>query len=124
MSETVLLIEDSPTQALRIRIGLEQKGLKVLIVNQSTAAIETAKENTPDVVLSDVRMPGMDGFDLCKAIRADSELSKLPVVLTSATVNPSDEEKAFEAGGQAFIEKGLDTGKLADLLRDVIAKGV
>jgi len=122
--ETVLLIEDSPTQALRMRIGLEQKGLKVVIINESSKAIAAAKENAPDVVLSDVRMPGMDGFDLCKAIRADGELAALPVVLTSATVNPSDEAKAQEAGGQGFVEKGLDAAALAALLRDVIAKGV
>jgi len=122
--ETVLLIEDSPTQALRMRIGLEQKGLKVVIINESTKALAAAKENAPDVVLSDVRMPGMDGFDLCKAIRAEGDLAGLPVVLTSATVNPSDEAKAQEAGGQGFVEKGLDAGALAALLRDVIAKGV
>ena len=124
MPETVLLIEDSPTQALRMRIGLEQKGLKVVIINESTKALAAAKENAPDVVLSDVRMPGMDGFDLCKAIRAEGDLAGLPVVLTSATVNPSDEAKAQEAGGQGFVEKGLDAGALAALLRDVIAKGV
>ena len=107
-----------------MRIGLEQKGLKVLIINESPQAISAAKEQGPDVILSDVRMPGMDGFDLCRAVRADADLSGLPVVLTSATVNPSDEEKAAEAGAQRFIEKGLAPGDLADLLRDVIAKGV
>lgn len=117
----VMVVEDSPTQALRTRIALESQGFTVTIVADPTEAIDAAKDDRPDVVLSDVRMPGMDGFELLQAIQADADLAGIPVVLASATVNSQeDRDFALEHGAKDYIEKGLVPNALADVLNAAI----
>jgi twitching motility two-component system response regulator PilH len=118
----VLIVEDSPTQALRTRIALESQGFEVAIVTDSRQAIDMAKAESPDVVLSDVRMPGLDGFQLTEAIRADPAVGGTAIVLNSATVN-EDEDKALalELGAQDYIEKGLAPDALAGALNSAIS---
>ncbi|HKN93195.1 MAG TPA: response regulator [Thermoleophilaceae bacterium] len=118
----VLIVEDSPTQALRTRIALESQGFEVSIVNDSRQAVDTAKSEQPDVVLSDVRMPGLDGFQLTEAFRADPEVGSTAIVLNSATVN-EDEDKALalKLGAQDYIDKGLAPDALASALNSAIS---
>src|SRR3954452_24711652 len=94
MSPKVLIVEDSPSQALRARIALESQGFEVVIVNESRDALSIAKAENPDVVLSDVRMPGVDGFQLTESFRQDPDVGATAIVLNSATVN-EDEDKAL-----------------------------
>jgi CheY-like chemotaxis protein len=118
----VLIVEDSPTQALRTRIMLESQGWEVAIVNDSRQALDSAKAESPDVVLSDVRMPGLDGFQLTEAFRADPVVAKTAIVLNSATVN-EDEDKALalKLGAQDYIDKGLAPDALAAALNTAIS---
>ena len=119
----VLIVEDSPTQALRARIALESQGFEVSIVGDSRMALDTAKAERPDVVLSDVRMPGLDGFQLTEAFRADPAVSATAIVLNSATVN-EDEDRAlaFKLGAQDYIDKGLTPDALASTLTSAIVR--
>jgi len=118
----VLIVEDSPTQALRERIALESQGFEVAVVNDSRQAIEAAKAESPDVVLSDVRMPGLDGFQLTQAMRADPAVSRTAIVLNSATVNEEEDKAlALELGAQDYIEKGLAPDALASALNSAIS---
>jgi CheY-like chemotaxis protein len=119
----VLIVEDSPTQALRTRIALESQGFEVSIVNDSRQAIDTAKTENPDVVLSDVRMPGLDGFQLTEAFRGDPAVASTAIVLNSATVNEEEDKAlALTLGAQDYIEKGLTPEALASALNGAIAQ--
>lgn len=118
----VLIVEDSRTQALRARIALESQGFQVAIVNDSRQAIDAAKAESPDVVLADVRMPGLDGFQLTEAFRADPAVSCTAIVLNSATVNEEEDKAlALELGAQDYIEKGLTPEALAGALSSAIS---
>lgn len=121
MAETVLIIEDSPTQALRMQIALQSQGFSVAIVNQSKEAFDQAKSSPPDVILSDVRMPGMNGFELAQAFHQDPDLASIPVLLTSATATEEEDRlEAERSGARALVEKGMEPAELADLLHSVI----
>ncbi|HEY2600504.1 MAG TPA: response regulator [Thermoleophilaceae bacterium] len=121
----VLIVEDSPTQALRTRIALESQGFEVSIVNDSRQAADAAKEEQPDVVLSDVRMPGLDGFQLTEAFRGDPVLASMAIVLNSATVNEEEDKAlALTLGAQDYIEKGLAPDALASALTGAISSAV
>jgi twitching motility two-component system response regulator PilH len=119
----VLIVEDSPTQALRTRIALESQGWEVSIVNDSRQALDTAKAEQPDVVLSDVRMPGLDGFQLTEAFRADPAVGATAIVLNSATVNEEEDKAlALKLGAQDYIDKGLAPDALATALTSAIGR--
>jgi CheY-like chemotaxis protein len=120
----VLIVEDSPTQALRTRFALEAQGFEVVIVNTSREALNTAKEEKPDIVLSDVRMPGVDGFELTQRFRQDPDVSTTPIILNSHPPNPDeDRELALKLGAQDYIQKGLAPDVLANALNEALAKG-
>jgi CheY-like chemotaxis protein len=117
----VLIVEDSPTQALRTRIVLESQGFEVTVVGDSRQAIETAKADPPDVVLSDVRMPGLDGFQLTEAFRADPAVAATAIVLHSATVNEEEDKAlALTLGAQNYLDKNLPPAALAAALTAAI----
>jgi CheY-like chemotaxis protein len=119
----VLIVEDSPTQALRTRIALESQGFEVSIVNDSRQALDTAKAEQPDVILSDVRMPGLDGFQLTEAFRADPAVASTAIVLNSATVNEEEDKAlALKLGAQDYIDKGLAPDALATALTSAIGR--
>ena len=124
MAENILIIEDSPTQALRMQIALQSQGFTVAIANQSKEALEQAKNNPPDIVLSDVRMPGMNGFELAQAFQADPTLKSVPVLLTSATATEEEDKvEAANSGAKGLLEKGMDPAALAAALRSAIQEG-
>ena len=122
-SPKVLIVEDSPTQALRMRIALESQGFDVSVANEPREAVEMARRDSPHIVLSDVRMPGVDGFQLCKFFRADPQLRGSAFVLNSATKkDDEDRELALRMGAHGFIEKGISPESLATALRHAMAQ--
>ncbi len=122
-SPKVLIVEDSPTQALRMRIALESQGFDVSVATEPREAVEMARRDSPHIVLSDVRMPGVDGFQLCKFFRADPQLRLSAFVLNSATKkDDEDRELALRMGAHGFIEKGIPPESLASALRQAMAE--
>ncbi|CAN5314402.1 response regulator [soil metagenome] len=123
MSIKVLLVEDSPTQALQTRLALESQGFTVSLAGNGLEALELARNEPPDAIMSDILMPVMDGFTLVREVREDPSLSKTPVVLHTATFSAvEDRAFALQIGADAFSEKGMPPEVLAQLLRKVIGK--
>ena len=118
-----LVVEDSPTQALRIRIALESQGFTVVVANHPREAVDMARRESPHVVLSDVRMPRVDGFQLCKFFRGDPQLRRSAFVLnTGSASDEHDHELARRLGAHGFIEKGMAPEALGSVLRKAIAE--
>jgi CheY-like chemotaxis protein len=103
----ILVIDDEPTQRLLTREALIQRGYRVEEADSGEAGLETARRLKPDLILLDVLMPGMDGFDVCRAIRADETLYRTPVVIVTALENLDSIEIGFEAGATDFIAKPI-----------------
>jgi PAS domain S-box-containing protein len=120
MDKHILIVEDSPTQALLLARVLENAGYRVHAAPDGRAALSHLSANTPQLVISDVTMPGMDGYQLCRAIRADKSLEDLPVLLLTSL---ADEEKVLtglEAGADAFISKPFDSARLLARIGDLL----
>ena len=121
MDKHILVVEDSPTQSLLLARVLEEAGFQVCAVSDGLAAMKHLGANLPRLVISDVTMPGMDGYQLCRAIRADKRLENLPVLLLT---NLADEEKVLtglEAGADSFISKPFDSARLLERVADLLA---
>ena len=115
----VLLVDDSPTQALRWAEALENAGFRVRQASNGREALEDALRWRPDVIVSDVLMPVMDGFALCREVRREPALAHVPIVLHTMTfVDPRDEEFALGLGATRFV---LKPTLPADLVTEVRA---
>ena len=98
MSKTLLLADDSVTIQKVVGISFASEDVTLVTVDNGDDAIERAREVRPDVILADVVMPGKTGYEVCEAIKADSALSHIPVLLLTGTFEAFDEERAQRVG--------------------------
>ena len=101
---TVLVVDDTPAN-LTLLANLLNKGYRVLLANSGARALEIALRTPPDVVVLDVMMPEMDGYEVCRRLKADARTCDAPVLFLTALSQPADEARGFEAGGADFVQK-------------------
>ncbi len=118
-AERILIVDDSPTQLAASRDLLEQHGYAVTAARSGEEALEVAREQTFDLVLSDVVMPGMSGFDLCRRFKQEFE-SPPPVVLLTSLADPRDIVRGVECGADNYITKPYEPEQLANRIRHVL----
>jgi two-component system, sensor histidine kinase and response regulator len=117
--ERILLVDDSATQIEATRAVLEQRGFEVETAGSGAAALEKAGRQRFDLVLSDVVMPGMSGYELCAAIKRQRE-DPPPVVLLTSLSDPRDIVRGVECGADNYITKPYEPDQLADRIRHVL----
>ncbi|SPJ15884.1 putative Histidine kinase [Syntrophobacter sp. SbD2] len=101
----ILIVEDSPTQAMELEFILKQNGYRPSVAANGREALEWLGRKTPAMVISDIVMPELDGFELCRAIRENKELRTIPVILLSFLSDSRDILKGLESGASNFIVK-------------------
>ncbi|HEX9782409.1 MAG TPA: response regulator [Opitutaceae bacterium] len=104
----ILIAEDSPTQAQRLQFILEQQGYHNTVAANGREALEIARRIRPALVISDIVMPEMDGYELCRAIKADAGLADTPVILVTTLSDPEDVIRGLECRADNFILKPYD----------------
>ncbi len=117
----ILVAEDSPTQAQRMRYVLEQHGYQVTTAANGALALEAARHTRPALILSDVLMPEMTGYELCRRIKQDPVLATVPVVLVTTLSDPEDVIRGLECGADNFILKPYETEQLLRRIKFVLA---
>jgi len=108
----VLIAEDSLTQAAHLKNLLEEQGFRVVSTRNGREAFEALRRRRPTLVITDIVMPEMDGYELCRQIRADPQLSDLPLILLTGLSDPEDVFKGLECGADNFIPKPYDPENL------------
>ncbi len=116
----ILIAEDSPTQAQRLRHILEQQGYEVGVAGNGRLALEMAPQFRPAVIISDVVMPEMDGYELSRRIKADAEFHDIPIILVTTMADPQDVIRGLECGADNFVLKPYDERYLLDRVRYVV----
>ena len=104
----ILIAEDSPTQAQRLKHILEQQGYLVTHAANGRLALAAAQHHQPTLIISVVVMPEMDGYELCRRIKADPALGDIPVILTTTLSDPQHVLHSLECGAENFIAKPYD----------------
>ena len=117
----VLIVEDSPTQLEALRFLLEESGYAVVAATNGANALEAAKAYAIDLVISDVVMPEMDGYALCRALRADDALRHLPVILLTSLTDPQDVIRGLESGVNNLVYKPYEDRALLARVKTVLA---
>jgi DNA-binding response OmpR family regulator len=119
-SAKILVIDDEPEITDIIETFLENAGYEVRSENSSVIGIERAKTFLPDLILLDIMMPFMDGYEVCKELKKSEETSKIPVIFLTGKDARSDEGKSFEAGGDMFIKKPFSCERLLEIVKVVL----
>ena len=104
----ILIVEDNRTQAEYLRHLLEKRGHQVTVSNNGFEALEKIEEQRPDIILTDVMMPDMDGYTLCKNVKQHEKFHDIPIILVTHLYSPVDVIKGLEAGADNFIIKPYD----------------
>ncbi len=119
---SVLVVDDTEANRRVVRAMLAPTGFEVLEAANASEAIELARSAQPALVLMDIRMPGEDGLEATRRLRADPSTAKIPVVVISAQAMTSDREAALEAGCVAYLAKPVGRKELVDVVRFAIEK--
>ncbi len=106
---SILVIEDDELNMKLIQAVLELGNGKILSAKSAEEGIQLAREHHPDLILMDIRLPGMNGLEATRFIKDDPELKDIPVVALTAYAYEEDEAEAIDAGCAAFIPKPIDT---------------
>lgn len=120
----ILIIDDSTTIAYTMSKLLQRQGYKVTIANDGLSGYQSAKTQRPDVIIMDLLMPGMDGFQATRKIKSDESLKNIPVIVHSSKNMPLDRQWALKQGAVGFVEKPATEHDLIDAIKPYIAEGV
>ena len=121
----IVMIEDSKILGNALKGALELKGHEVVWVNDGRLGLPAVKKNKPDIVLLDLMLPHISGFEICKAVKSDSAVYKTPVIIMSTLTKQEDIDRAKEAGANHFIGKPYDLqATLAEIDKFLPKKGV
>lgn len=104
-SPTILIVEDSATQAQALAAQLSQYDIQVMLATNGAQALRIVRIQKPDLIVLDVNMPIMNGYQMCDRIRRDSETSHIPVILFTADESPESIQKGAEVGADGYIVK-------------------
>lgn len=117
----ILVVEDSATQARQLAQLLETVGYRVRIASDGRAGLEAARQRPPTLIVTDINMPRMDGFEMCKAIKQDPHVRDVPVILLTSLSSLYDVIKGLDCGADNFIRKPFEADYLLGRIRFILA---
>ena len=119
---TVLIIEDNDKNMKLVRDVLQAKGYQTLEAVSGEEGVKLAKEKKPDLVLMDIQLPGINGIEAFKQIRADARTKAIPVVALTASVTPTDRSAISAAGFDAFLGKPINLKEFLETVKRLVER--
>jgi adenylate cyclase len=116
----VLVVDDNPANLEILETRLARQGYEIVTAKDGDEALVTARAQTPDLILLDVMMPGLDGIQVCRQLKADSSLPFMPIILVTAKADPDDIVAGLDAGGDEYITKPVDHAALVARVRSIL----
>jgi DNA-binding response OmpR family regulator len=108
MGKKIVVIEDDPTSQKFLELVLGKEGYTVLIASNGLEGLRKINEETPDLILLDVMLPGIDGFEISHRLNSELGRAKIPIIMMSAKAQNSDQDAALKVGANAFLSKPID----------------
>lgn len=119
-SHKILVIDDEPEITDIVKAFLTNAGYQVKIENSPANAVEITRSFKPDLILLDIMMPFMDGYEVCSAIKNNADLSGVPVLFLTGKDAGDDDGRSFESGGDLFIKKPFSCERLLQMVKMVL----
>ena len=121
MGTKVLIADDEPNIVVSLDFMMKREGYDVVVARDGTEALAMIRAEKPRLVLLDAMMPGMTGFDVCEAVRADPDLRETRILMLTAKGRETDVARGFGAGADAYMTKPFSTRDLVAKVRDMLA---
>ena len=116
----IIIVEDEESLLKLESILLSSRGYEVIGFSDGVAAIEGISRIIPDLVILDIMLPGMDGFEVCRRIRNDPALSSIPVIMLTARKNTLDVQRGLQAGADAYLTKPFKSAELIGTIERIL----
>lgn len=122
MERTILLIEDDPLSARLVDLILKSEGHQVIMAHDGFQGLQIAQNTSLDLILLDLMLPGIDGFEVLRRLRADPNTADVKVVVVSAKSQPADKERAAELGTNDYLTKPYRKVELLKVVRSLLSE--
>ncbi|MEL7220014.1 MAG: response regulator [Bacteroidota bacterium] len=120
---TILLVDDEPNILRALKFLFSQKGFHVLTASNGTEGIIKARTHKPNIIILDVMMPGMDGFEVAKLVRKEKSLHHCTIVFLTAKGTNQDQAQGYANGGEIYLTKPFDNQELVNIVMEVFEFG-
>ncbi|MBX2851877.1 MAG: response regulator [Phycisphaeraceae bacterium] len=120
MPNSILVIDDDPGIGSALRIRLEASGYSVQIAATGFDGIAQASAMHPDFILLDIRLPDIEGYEVCRRLKSDPAVASIPVVVLSANVQDEAKRQALDAGAELFLSKPYEFGEVQSVIQEVL----
>ena len=117
MAKKVLIIEDHPSTSEMLSNVLELEGIEAISAYDGNSGIEKAESKKPDLILLDIMMPEMSGFEVCQKLKQDPATSKIPIIIVSVRTEEENIQKGLSLGANEYVPKPFDPFKLVELVK-------
>ncbi|MCA9400936.1 MAG: response regulator [Candidatus Omnitrophica bacterium] len=119
-TKKILLVEDEPDILELFAVRLEINGFEVVQASDGSEAMESVKKMDPDLIVLDLMLPKIDGYELCRMLRFEDKTTDVPIIILSALTQDYNKEKAFEVGATEYLTKPLDLSLLVEKINEYI----
>jgi twitching motility two-component system response regulator PilH len=116
----ILIVDDSPSQLVGLKRIVEKLGHQVVTAEDGSAGVEAAKREIPDLILMDVVMPNLNGFQATRTISKDAKTSHIPIVLVTTKDQETDRVWGMRQGAKAYVTKPVNEGELVDTIKKLL----
>ena len=121
MSRTILVVDDEPNARSLLRLILVRAGFEVLVAQDGYEALKVVQDKIPDVMILDIMMPGIDGFEVCEKLRSNKDTATLPIIMLSARADPESVTKGLRVGATKYLTKPVTPELLTNQVNEVLS---
>jgi DNA-binding response OmpR family regulator len=122
ISKKILIVEDDPSFSRAINHIIIKEGYDVITANNGLTGLRMATEDKPDLLILDVMLPGLDGFEMCSRLRGEPLTARLPIIMLSAKGQDADKTTGLKVGANEYLTKPVDRAVLLEKMTALLAK--
>ncbi len=114
MSKKILIVDDEDFFVRPIKMALEQRGFEVITAEDGVTGLQKARKEMPDIIMLDLMLPGLDGYQVCRLLKFDDKFRQIPVIIVSAKDTDKDRKLAEQSGADVYLTKPINAPELAE----------
>ena len=124
MSKKILIIDDAPSVIELMEYWLKQDDYEVMVAQNGMIGFEKAKSENPDLIILDIMLPKIDGFNICRLLKFDKQYKNIPIVMVTAREQKEDKDLGHEVGADAYIEKPITQEVLLKTIKKLLKNNI